>query len=104
MKSIYLFELGAVVLIAALLPSDIVTYLTPVIVYLVTWIVGKVAPGIDDKVLIGIIVPALSLAAAWIATMITPDIGFWAQVGWNLAAVFINELLVQFGAKQKVGQ
>lgn len=76
-------------------PELIIQILTPVIVFIVTAVVNKVGMYIPGIWIVGVVVPILSLGVAWITTLLVPGLAFWQLVGFNLAAVFINELLRQ---------
>lgn len=77
--------------------NDVVLALTPLIVYLVTWLVRSVFTKLPGWVIITIIVPVVSVLTSWVTHLIVIDVyyGFFMQVLLGLLAVFLNELIKQ---------
>lgn len=71
------------------------TYLSPVAVFLATFFVTKIKTSIPGIVLVGVVVPLISMLAAYIASITGSTVGFFPQLLINLAAVFVNEFIVQ---------
>jgi len=74
---------------------DFITLLTPLAVYLATELVRKYSSWLKQNGVftITLIVPALSAAAAYLAQIINPSVGFWEQTAYGLLAVFVNEIV-----------
>jgi hypothetical protein len=63
---------------------------------LATEFVKKMMPLVAGWVVVLLIVPLLSIAITWLSEfMIDPGLNFWAQAGFGLLAVFINEAYKQ---------
>ncbi|GJQ43999.1 MAG: hypothetical protein JETCAE03_34970 [Ignavibacteriaceae bacterium] len=89
-----MFNLLAV--IAQVLPSEVIALLAPIVVFAATQFVKWVLPKLDGWIIVTIIVPLLSVIAAWLAQLIVP-VAFWPQVLLGLLAVFVAELIKQLG-------
>lgn len=92
-----MFTIATIVLIAAvILATELVTLFTPLVVYLVTWALRKVAPKLPGWVIVMLIVPLLSLAVAALTGFLgQTTLTFWQQFAYGLLAVFVNELYKQ---------
>lgn len=92
-----LLTIATIVLIATvILATELVTLFTPLVVYGVTWIVRKFAPGLPGWVVVMLIVPLLSLAVVALTGLLgQTSLTFWQQFAYGLLAVFVNELYVQ---------
>lgn len=97
--TIFLF----IAVIAAIIPVDIlISILTPIVVYLVTWLINLIKAkisndtGIMGTILTTFFVPAISALAAWVGTLIQPDLNYWPLFGLGLLSVFVNEVLKQW--------
>jgi len=88
--------LGLIAIIAQVLPIEIILLLAPIVVYAVTFVVKWALPKIPGWAIVSVVVPVLSAIAAWVATMVNPELSFWLQVGLGLISVFVNELIKQF--------
>jgi len=75
--------------------TSLLTLLTPVLVYLVTALVNWLKPNLSGWLIVGVIVPVLSLAGAWIAGLLGSTTGFGWQLLLNFLAISINEVLKQ---------
>jgi hypothetical protein len=79
-----------------MLPNELIVALSPVVVYIAVQVVKMVAGRLPGAVIVAIIVPLLSLLVAFVTDLIvSPDISFWAQAGYGLLAVFVNEIIRQ---------
>lgn len=56
-------------------------------------------PKVQGAWIVAVLVPLLSLAAAYLATLIVPTAGFWTQLLLGLAATFVRELITQLQKK-----
>ncbi|MBK7380478.1 MAG: hypothetical protein IPJ03_22455 [Ignavibacteriales bacterium] len=90
-----------IAILAVILVTDLINILSPLVVFGVTWLVGRIAT-VQGWVVVMVIVPALSLLAAWLAEVMgATGLSFWAQFGINLVAVFVNEAIRQIGQANK---
>ena len=88
----------AVIIIAA----EVVTILTPLVVYGVTWLIRKFVPNVAGWFIVMFIVPLLSLGITWVTGLLgNPELTFWGQFAYGLLAVFVNELLKQLKPANK---
>ncbi|MBK7380673.1 MAG: hypothetical protein IPJ03_17080 [Ignavibacteriales bacterium] len=55
-----------IAILAVILVTDLINILSPLVVFGVTWLVGRIAT-VQGWVVVMVIVPALSLLAAWLA-------------------------------------
>ena len=75
--------------------TTLVLILTPVIVWLITAVIKPFITGkFSGVIIVGVVVPVLSLLATWIGGMILPETN-WLQLVVGLLAVFIRELIKQ---------
>lgn len=101
-----LSSLGAILLIfgviAGILPSELVALIVPVVVWLATtavnWVKAKLGSGgFGGTVVVTLIVPALSLAVAWITeALLNPGLSYWVLVGLGVLGTFFNEFIKQW--------
>ena len=88
--------------IAAILPNELVALIIPIVVWLATtavnWVKSKLGTGgFGGTVVVTLIVPALSLAVAWIAeALLNPGLSYWALVGLGVLGTFFNEFIKQW--------
>lgn len=75
--------------------EQIILYLTPAIVYLATELVKWLLPRLQGWLIVSIIVPVLSLLAAYLTSFIIQGDNIWLQAFIGLLAVFVNELIKQ---------
>jgi len=87
--------LGFLAIIAQIVPIEIITLFAPLVIFAATELVKWLLPKLPGWAVVSLIVPVLSLIAAWIAQSIVPGLAFWPQVIFGLLAVFINELIKQ---------
>ena len=83
-------------IILAILPTEIITLLAPLVVYGVTELVKFILPKLPGWAILTGVVPLLSVVAAFIATLIIPGLGFAVQVVLGLLSVFVAEAIRQF--------
>jgi hypothetical protein len=88
---------------AVITPETVVLILTPVVIYLVTYLIDKYLVRIPSGMIPAILVPVLSLAAAWLASLIIPETNFWLRCGAGLLAVFIAEIMKRVAPGMKRG-
>lgn len=69
--------------------------LTPLVVWGVTWLINRFP--IHNAILVGLIVPVISLLATWVTNLIVADSGmaWYIQFALGLVAVFVNETVTQ---------
>lgn len=79
--------------------TQIVLLLTPLVVWLATWLVKQVLSSLPGWVLVGLIVPLISIIVALISNAISIADNFWIQVAIGVLAVFINEVKKQLTKK-----
>lgn len=102
LTSLITLVLGLLLVIAQLIPNDIIALLMPVVVWLATtaanWIKEKVTGGsFGGTIVVTLIVPVLSLAAAWVAEQIlNPGLDFWVLVALGILGTFFNEFIKQW--------
>lgn len=87
--------------IGGMLPQDLIVLIAPVIVYLSTATVNYLKHltgngGFGGTILTTLIVPLLSLLAAWIVSLVAPQSNFWITFAIGIAGTYINELLKQW--------
>lgn len=88
--------------IAGILPNDLVLLIVPVVVWLATtavnWVKSKLGSGgFGGTVVVTLIVPALSLAVAWVAdALLNPGLSYWMLVGLGVLGTFFNEFIKQW--------
>lgn len=89
-------------IIAEILPTDLVALVVPIVVWLATtavnWIKSKLSSGgFGGTIVVTLIVPALSLAVAWITeTLLNPGLSFWVLVALGILGTFFNEFIKQW--------
>ena len=79
--------------------TDLIVILAPLVVWGATELVKYILPKVSGWVIVTVIVPVLSLAAAYLAPLLGAT-DFWVQFGVGLLAVFINELKKQLTPPQ----
>ena len=79
--------------------QQIILLLTPVIVWIVTWMVKNLFSKLPGWAVVGIVVPLISLALALITNAISIGDNFWLQLAIGVIAVFINEIKKQVQTK-----
>ena len=87
--------LGFIAIIAQIVPVEIITLFAPLVIFAATELVKWLLPKLPGWTIVSLIVPLLSITAAWLAGLIVPGLAFWPQVIFGLLAVFINELIKQ---------
>lgn len=93
---------GILLVVAQIVPNDLVLLLVPVIVWLATttvnWLKSKVSNGgFGGTVVVTLLVPLISLAAAWLADMaLNPGISFWMLFALGILGTYFNELIKQW--------
>ena len=76
--------------------TQIILLLTPVMVWVATQLVKYILSAVPGWVVVGLIVPALSIIITLVLNYAIALTGnFWVQVGIGLLAVFINEVYKQ---------
>lgn len=75
--------------------NELVTILTPLVVYGVVELVKYLAPKIPGWLIVSFAVPLLSAAVTFVSQWLMGATGFWAQFGFGFLAVFVNELIRQ---------
>jgi len=80
--------------------EQILTYLTPFIVWLVTWVVGKVVPLIPGWLKLTV-VTIVSAVLTWVLQIIgNPELSIVLQFVLGFLAVFVAEFLNQFSPEK----
>ena len=79
--------------------QQIILLVTPVIVWVVTWMVKNLFSKLPGWAVVGIVVPLISLALALITNAIAIGDNFWLQLAVGVIAVFINEVKKQIKTK-----
>lgn len=74
-------------------PTELVTYLLPFVVYIVTAIVKALGPKLPGWVVVSLVVPALSAIGSYVGTLVAPGSSWLVAFGVGLSATFINELV-----------
>ena len=75
--------------------EQIITYLTPFIVFAVAWLVGKFKPLIPGWAMLGV-VGLLTSLTTWITNLIgNPDLDWIYQLLYGLLAVVLSQLVKQ---------
>ena len=85
------------VIIAQIVPIEIINIIAPLVVFGATAVVKWGMPKLPGWTIVSVVVPALSLIVAWVVTMINPELSFVLHVILGLLAVFINEIIRQLG-------
>lgn len=94
--------LGFSMVIAQIVPNDLVLLLMPVLVWVATttvnWLRSKVGSGgFGGTVVITLLVPGLSLLIAWLAEMaLNPGISFWLLFAFGILGTYFNEVIKQW--------
>ena len=84
------------VVLTQIIPLDIIMLIAPIIVFAATALVRWGLPQLPGWTIVSVVVPLLSVVAAWVATLVSPESSFFTQVVLGLLAVFVNEILKQF--------
>lgn len=84
-----------------MLPEAVVAILMPLIVFGATALVKKLFAITNGAVIVSVVVPILSLAGAWIATILTPELSYWIFLGLNLISVFVSQVVIQIQKETK---
>ena len=79
--------------------QQIILLVTPIIVWVVTWMVKNLFSKLPGWAVVGIVVPVISLALALITNVLTIGDNFWLQLVVGVIAVFINEVKKQIKTK-----
>ena len=79
--------------------QQIILLVTPVIVWVVTWMVKNLFSKLPGWAVVGIVVPVISLALALITNVMAIGDNFWLQLVVGVIAVFINEVKKQIKTK-----
>lgn len=79
--------------------TDLIVILTPLVVWGATELLKYALPKISGWIIVTLVVPILSLIAAYIAPLLGAS-DFWVQFGVGLLAVFVNELKKQLTPQQ----
>lgn len=79
--------------------ENLITLLTPFVVWGATWVVTKIFPTISGWGIVLLVVPVLGALVTWIGTLITPESLWYVNLLFSLLAVFINEVKVQLTKK-----
>jgi len=80
------------IILAEFVAGELVIVFTPLLVYFATLFITWLAPKIQGLAILLVLVPILAAAAAWVSGLVfTEGLGFWAEFGLGLAAVFVNE-------------
>lgn len=79
----------------------ILTIAAPIVVFLATMFVQRVVWKFSGAVVVSIVVPFLSLGAAWVVTLIKPESVFWIQLVVNVSATWLNEVIKQIREQLK---
>ena len=79
--------------------QQIILLVTPVIVWIVTWMVKNLFSKLPGWAVVGIVVPLISLALALITNAISIGDNFWLQLAIGVIAVFIYEIKKQVQTK-----
>ena len=79
--------------------TDLIVILTPLVVWGATELLKYALPKISGWIIVTLVVPILSLIAAYIAPLLGAT-DFWLQFGVGLLAVFVNELKKQLTPPQ----
>jgi hypothetical protein len=91
-----------VFIIAQVLPIDsLVTWLTPVIVYGVTWAVAKLKPLIPGWLILTIVAGLGGLYTLVTQLFGNPELKWWQQLLYALLAVVISQFKIQFGGEKR---
>ena len=89
-------------IIAQIIPIDpLITWLTPVIIYGVTWVVVKVKPLIPGWLILTVVAllgGLYTLIAQWLGN---PELKWWQQLLYALLAVVISQFKIQFGGEKR---
>lgn len=75
--------------------EQLLTIITPLVVYGVVELVKWILPKVSGWVIVSCIVPLLSALATFATEWFTGASGFWPQFVVGLLAVFVNELIRQ---------
>jgi hypothetical protein len=75
--------------------AELVTILTPLVVYGVIELVKLATAKIPGWVIVSIGVPLLSAAVTYVSTLLTGATAFWQQFAFGFLAVFVSELIKQ---------
>lgn len=73
----------------------LMTYLMPLVIFGVTWLVKTIKPTLSGVVIVAVIIPLLSVVGAVIGTFVGSTTAFWAQFALNFLAIAVNEIIKQ---------
>jgi hypothetical protein len=75
--------------------TTLITFLMPLVVFGATYIVKWASPKLSGITIVAVVVPVLSVAGAFLESLLGGTTGFWLQAVLNMLAVTINEIVKQ---------
>lgn len=88
--------------IAQAIPIDpLVTWLTPVIIYGVTWVVVKVKPLIPGWLILTVVAGFGGLYTLVVQWLANPGLKWWQQLLYSLLAIVISQFKIQFSKEKR---
>lgn len=98
---LFMLMIAMIAVIAQVTPNQLIEILVPVVVWVaagfVNWLKAKLGTsGFGGTVLVTLVVPILSLAATYLASLINPNLSFWPTFFFGLLGVVINEVIKQW--------
>lgn len=98
----YAIFISILLVLATILPSDLVVLLVPVITWLATLFVNwlkkiLVGDGFGGSIVVTLIVPIFSLLSAYIIDLIAnPDQNFWLLFVFGFVGTWVSEVIKQW--------
>lgn len=81
--------------------DNLITAITPLIIFGVTWVVQKIKPTLMGWNIVWVVIPILNLIATAILVLIDQASSFLAQFIWNFLAVAVAQLVIQLSADKR---
>lgn len=81
--------------------DGIITALTPLIVFGVTWLVQKVKPLLMGWNIVWVVVPILSLIASSILVLVDQATSFWSSFIWNFLSIAVAQMYIQLTSEKR---
>lgn len=85
--------------------ESLIGALTPLIIFIVTWLVQKIKPTLVGWNIVWVIIPVLSLLATLVLQLAELSTSFFGQFIWNFLSVAVAQLVLQLTEdKRKANQ
>lgn len=75
--------------------TELLTYLTPFVIWFVTWAITKLKPLLPGWLVATVIVPALAIILSFLTSLVVPDTKPVLQFVLGLGAIVISQFIKQ---------